>query len=111
MSHFRAFEVEALRHLVEPELGREFVDALIREAELVSLDFSGCGYFLTVRHPALPAKRTVFHEPKVIGRAGNIEGDFIAFVEDGELMLEYASLGASDVKNDFRDLDVNVSAT
>jgi hypothetical protein len=111
MSHFRAFEVEALKLLAEPELGREFVDTLIREAELVSLDFSGCGYFLTVRHPSIPAKRTVFYEPRVVGRVGNIQGDFIVFVEEGELMLEYASVGASDVNDDFRNLEIHVTAT
>jgi hypothetical protein len=109
MSHFRAFEVDALRLLLERKYGREFVDTLIRDAKLVSLDFSGCGYFLTVRHPSLPVERTVFFEPKVIGRAGDTQGDFIVFVEDKELMLEYAAIG--EVLDDFRDRDVHVRAT
>jgi hypothetical protein len=48
MSHFRAFEAEALRLLGTATLGEAVVAAVCRDAELVSCNHSGSGYFLTV---------------------------------------------------------------
>jgi hypothetical protein len=47
MTHFRAFEVKALRLLGNATLGAVAVEAVCRDAEFVSYKYSGVGYFLT----------------------------------------------------------------
>ena len=111
MPVFRDFEVEALRWLLEPALGKDSVDALIYEAEFVSYDYSGCGYFLSVTHPSLPQDRFVYSSPLVLGRAGGVESGFLIFVENGELTLECCTLGEIEVPEDFRDRNVHISAS
>jgi hypothetical protein len=88
MGEFRDFEIHVLHLLVAPKLGAEAVEAIVREAELVSYDYSGVGYFLTVKHPSFPSKRIVCDKPNVVGRSGNIQSGFVVFIENGELMLE-----------------------
>lgn len=96
--------------LVVPELGVAMVEAVILEAELVSYEYSGVGYFVTVKHLALPTARTVCQRPIVVGTSGGIEGGFLVFVADGELMLECYTSGAIEVTEDFRDQQVAVSS-
>lgn len=111
MVHFREFESRVLRLLVAPDLGAEVVEAVLREAELVSYNYSGSGYFLTVKHPSLPSRRIVCSEPQVVGRFGNVQSGFVAFIENGELMLECHTWGEVDVPEHFRELSVVVTAT
>jgi hypothetical protein len=106
MSHFRPFEVEALTLLGAEILGQTLINVTVRDAEFVSYDHSGVGYFLTVRHHLLPSARIVLHEPIVLGRVGEVFGSYLAFVEHNELVLEYA--GFTDVPDNFRDLNVQV---
>ena len=106
MSHFRAFEVEALRLLGNATLGDAVVEAICRDAEFVSYNHSGVGYFLIVSHHLLPRARTVLSKPMVLGQVGEVTGSYLAFVQDNELMLEYA--GTTDVPENFRDLSVQV---
>jgi len=106
MSHFRAFEAEALRLLGTATLGEAVVAAVCRDAELVSYNHSGVGYFLTVRHRLLPKARAVLSQPMVLGQVGEVVGSYLAFVQDNELMLEYA--GTTDVPENVRDLPVTV---
>ena len=108
MGIFRDFEIHVLHLLVAPKLGAETVEALERDAELVSYEYSGVGYFLTVKHPSLPSTRIVFHKPSVVGRAGNTQSGFVVFVENGELMLECHTWGEIDVPENFREQDVIV---
>ena len=109
MTIFREFEIEALRLLLKPKLGETAVDILICEAEFVSYEYSGCGYFFSVKHPSLPNKRIICSEPSVIGRAGGVQSGFLVFIENGELMLECYTLSEVDVPENFRDGDVSIS--
>lgn len=111
MSVFRNFEIEAIRQLLEPILGADRVNALVYEAEFIGYDYSGCGYFLTVKHSSLPQNRFVYSSPLVIGRAGDVESGFLIFVENGELTLECCTLGEVEVPDDFRDQIVRIAAT
>jgi hypothetical protein len=109
MSVFRDFEQEALRLLAESRFGPDFVATLICDADLVSIEYSGVGYFLTVRHESLPQRRIVLHEPFVVGQAGEVQGTYLAFIENGELMLECAPVPPSEVREGFRDMPVSIS--
>jgi hypothetical protein len=109
MSHFRPVEVEALHLLVEPVLGAEKTRIIVRDAQFVDYEYSGCGYFLTVKHDLVPKDRVVCGATMVVARAGEVEGGYIAFLENGELMLECYTAGAVDVPEGFRDLRVEIT--
>jgi len=69
----------------------------------VSYEYSGCGYFLTVRHADIPV------EPLVSGLARGIKSGFLIFIGNRQLMLECYELGEPTIPTDYRDLDVAVS--
>jgi hypothetical protein len=106
---FRPFEFQAMRHLLGPELSEAWLGKLQAEAALVSYEYSGCGYFLTVAHPMLPTERAVYSEPPVIGIAEDVQAGFLVFVENNELMLECHTWGSIEIPADFRDTFVQVS--
>jgi hypothetical protein len=106
---FRPFEIEALRFMLGPELTAAWLEEIVTSAKLVSYNYSGSGYFLTVTHSVLPQERSVFSDRPVVGNAGDIQVGFVAFVQDRELMLECHTWGAIDVPSVFRDLEVKVS--
>jgi hypothetical protein len=83
----------------------------VREAEFVGYEYTGSGYFLSVRHATLPKERVVCHEPIVTGSADGITCGFIIFIENGELTIECHSWGDADIPEAFRDTDVQVAAT
>ncbi len=108
MGTFRVFESHVLHLLVIPKLGAEIVEGIERDAKLVSYEYSGVGYFLTVKHPSLPSERIVCDKPNVVGRSGNIQSGFVVFIESGELMLECHTWGEVDVPESFREQHVIV---
>jgi len=110
MSTFKSFERNALHKLGGDTLTRTLVERLDAEGELVSLDFTGVGYFLTLRHRELPVERTVLDAPAIKGKAGELLTGFIAFVENNELTLECFSYGGEAVPENYRELDVTIFA-
>jgi hypothetical protein len=108
-SLFRPFELTALSYMLGPELAAAWLEKLVAEATLVSYNYSGSGYFLTVAHSVLPAERSVYSYPPVVGSVGEIEAGFVTFVQGGELMLECHTWGGVDVPPEFREMDVKVS--
>lgn len=108
MSVFREFEQQTLRWLCTEALGAKTVETLIAEAGLASYHYSGSGYYLTVRHPALAQERQVCASPLVTGRCGDIESGFVVFLEAGELTLECHTWGSGGIPEGFRDQPVQV---
>jgi hypothetical protein len=111
VSAFRGFETQVLRLLVLPKLGEEVVSSIEHNAEFMSYEYSGCGYFLKVRHPEIPRERMVCDKPFVSGLAEGVRGGFIIFIGNGELTLECYELGELTIPTNYRDLDVAVSVT
>jgi hypothetical protein len=107
--HFRDFEVEALHLLLGQQFGTDRLEQVLAEAEFVRCEYSGCGYFVTVRHPLLPEPRSVYNEPKVMGTSGDVEAGYLVFIQDHELMLECHTWGAVEVPASFREKQVQVS--
>lgn len=81
------------------EFERKIIAELLEESELKNIalsgepdnevvEFSGAGYFLTIKDPVLPKHRIVLDTPDIRGRLGGIEVGYLAFVENSELMLE-----------------------
>lgn len=108
MGFLKSFEIEVLQALGGRTLSAPQVVKLSEDGELVSLDFSGVGYPLTLRHRDLPDARVVLDKPIVTGKADDLLTGFAAFVENGEVTLECFSYGGEPVPEDYRNFDVRV---
>lgn len=62
--------------------------ALSEAADNEVVEFSGSGYFLTIKDSMLPKHRIVLNRPDIRGKLGGIDVGYVAFVENSELMLE-----------------------
>src|SRR5712691_2197559 len=51
MSVLTDYEKTVVRSLVTGVLSHQHVEAVIREGEFMDYDYTGCGYFLTIKHP------------------------------------------------------------
>ncbi len=108
MSVFKDYERRVLSLLGPGALSPEQIEAVARESTFVSYEYSGCGYFLTIAHPSLPAERKVCSHPILMGHAEGIDCGFVLFIEDGELTMECHTWGAIDLPDGFREKDVRV---
>ena len=85
------------------------MDAIAREGRLVTYDYTGVGYFLTVAHPSVPSKRTVCSEPSVTARVNGALCGFVVFLERGELTFEcYTFDDPGTVPENIRDLNITI---
>lgn len=108
MAAFRPFEVEAIRLMAEPVLPEALLSSVLAASEPHRYEYTGCGYYLTVKHPNLPRERQSLSEPPVAGVVGDIQAGFVVYLGDGELTLECHTWGAVDVPPEFRDLEVKI---
>lgn len=111
MTILRPHEVEVVKLLASGRLPRQVLAEVIAGAEFVGLEETGCGYFLALKHCALPAERVVCSTPLVHGRAGDLTCGFILFLENGQLTLECHSWGDESIPLGFRQFDIDVSIT
>jgi len=103
----KEFEKQVARLLLEAA-GLEALFDILASAPDEEFEYTGHGYFLTIRHPRIPADRCVLHEPMVAGRTGGVgEVGFLAFLENHEFMLECHSYGEG-IPEDFRDRVVEI---
>ena len=81
------------------EFEKNIVNELLNTPELKSVvhsgildnettEFSGVGYFLTIKDSELPKERIVLDKPAINGMLGGVEVGYLAFVENSELTLE-----------------------
>jgi hypothetical protein len=111
MATFREFELEVIRRAAGHVLSDLQMEAIRNLQTPGRYEYTGCGYFLTVRHPSLPAERRTLSEPAILGNVGEIQAGFVVFLGDGELVLECHTWGPVAVPEDFRDRDVVVSTS
>ena len=109
MNAFKDFEREAIKMLVGNSMPDAQLDSLLDSANLVSYENTGVGYFLTVRHSAVPSDRVVCNRPVLVGKAGDIECGFVVFLERGTLTFECHSWGDDAVPENFREQQVEVA--
>ena len=107
MSIFRSFELKVIELLTQEALSQDLRTRLVQEAQFVSLEFTGVGYFLTARHNDLPLQRIVCNAPLVTGEVSGIAVGFIIFLMDRELTIECFSYGESIPEN-IREFEVPV---
>jgi hypothetical protein len=110
MSILREYEKTVVHLLASGVLSPQRLEAVILEGKLVEYDYTGSGYFLTIKHDDLPIERIVCDTPKLTGSADGIVSGFVVFIEDGELTIECHSWGEVVVPEWFRDRDVQVAA-
>jgi hypothetical protein len=108
LSVLKSFEKSVIELLANDVLAASLVDEVCSNGKLVGLDFTGCGYFLTLSSSDLPVARLVLDSPSINGKAGELLTGFVAFVENNELTLECFAYGADIVPDNYRDLDVKV---
>jgi hypothetical protein len=103
----RDYEKQVARVL----LGAAGIEALFEVLATVvdtEYEYTGHGYFLTLKHPSLPAERLVLDTPMISGRAKGVEEvGFVAFLENHEFALECFSYG-DGIPEDFRDRNVEI---
>src|SRR3954466_265243 len=88
MSILREYEKTVVHLLTSSVLSPQQLNAVIREGKLVEYDYTGSGYFLTIKHADLPIVRIVCDTPKFTGSADGIISGFVIFIQDGELTIE-----------------------
>jgi len=87
----KEFERNIISELLEKSEVNNVVLTGAADNEVV--DFSGAGYFLTIKDPMLPKHRIVLNSPDIRGKLGGIDVGYLAFVENSELILECYSYG------------------
>lgn len=108
MAAFRPFEVRAIRLMAEASLPESLLASVLSASEPDRYEYTGCGYYLTVKHPDLPLERRSLSEPPVAGVAGDVQAGFVVYLGDGELTLECHTWGAVDVPPEFREMNVEI---
>ena len=113
MSVFTDYEREVIRLLLGRRWPTSAIDALLEEAVLVSIEHTGCGYFLTASHPSVASERIVYDEPAVQGSLTGVHCGFVLFLENGELCLECFGFPtetnlSGDVPRDVREQPVRI---
>jgi hypothetical protein len=109
MTALRDFELEVIRFLAEDVLSAEQIAAIASVSDVESYEHTGCGYFVTVAHPLLPAEPQTLSVPYVAGHIGETECGFVAFLGSGKLTLECHPMSGPDVPADVRELLVRVA--
>jgi YD repeat-containing protein len=109
MSVFVKFEEEVIDKLVSSALTPDLISSLKQDGSLVSYEYDGYGYFLTVAHPLLPKTRIVCGEPVVTGTSGGIRAGFVIFIENHELTFDAFPLGDFVLPPNFRESKVHIS--
>ena len=109
MSNLRKHEKIVLDRLVSGTIAPDLLEKIKENARISDYYATGYGYFLTIEHAELPAKRIVCSEPMVVGDNAGIETGFVVFIENRSLTIECYSLGADEVPRDYRDRHVTIS--
>jgi len=110
VSVLKPFEASAIRILTKEVLAPELCEKIIAEAELMNLEHTGVGYYLTLRHNALPLFGGACDAPCVMGSSGGLDTGFIVFLGDRKLILECHTWGDVDeLPVDYREREVELS--
>ena len=108
MTHAKEFEKEIIRLLCEPHLDKKLIDKIC-DMKSSDYDYSGCGYFIFYKHPDLPKRRIVCSKPNLLGEWSSIESGFVIFIEDHEIMFECYTNGETEVPENYRQKNIQVS--
>ena len=102
MEGLRKFEREAIELLAGPHLSHDALGSVLESSISASIEHTGVGYFLTIRHAAIPSERVVCSTPMLSCMLGERLCGFVVFMESGELALECHQFGDGDLPLDCR---------
>lgn len=102
------YEKTVISALTSGILSPSVISHVIQEGEFLSYEYTGSGYFISIRHPDLPDKRVVCDLP-ITGEADGIVCGFLIFIENGRLLFECHSWGELEVPEDFRTRNVQIN--
>jgi hypothetical protein len=105
---FRAFEQEAIRLMTKGQLPDNVLEEVLSSESQDRYEYTGSGYFLTVRDSRLPSEKRSLGDPPVAGLADEIQAGFVVHLGDNELTLECHTWGELDVPVDFRERQVRI---
>jgi hypothetical protein len=109
MLALRNFEIEVIRLLGKSTLDKSQLDSLADLTGSAEYEYTGSGYYLTLRAPTLPDVRATLSRPSVMGEADGSKCGFVVFIEHGKLVLECHAWRAIDVPDEFRERNVVIS--
>ncbi len=108
MTLLKGHEQQAIKTLVGDKLPVETLNEILDSRDC-QFDYSGAGYFISIRNDKLPTKRTVFNKPLLLGKSPEgIESGYVVFVENSELTLECHPFG-DNLSEDFREKRIVIS--
>jgi hypothetical protein len=112
MESLREFEIDVIGKLTANILKPAQVTRITKNYEAVGFEFTGAGYFLSIKHSEIPKEKFICSHPILIGHTeGDIICGFVIFIENHQLTLECHEWGAADISSDFRDRAVKISVS
>jgi len=105
------YEREAINILCSGVLNNSILHGALNHPESIDVDFTGEGYYLTIKHKELPAERIVCDKPMLVGIFQEQEVGFIVFVENNSLCLECYNLSTKGVPESIRNGTVILKTT
>ncbi|WP_187429064.1 hypothetical protein ROLI_004640 [Roseobacter fucihabitans] len=102
----KSFEVKAINLLTANVFPAWQADKMHSSDNLIRLDFTERGYFITLSSSSFPIERLLLNSPPVNGKVDELLTGFVAFVENNELTLECFAYDGDIVPDNFRDLNV-----
>jgi hypothetical protein len=103
----KSFEREVVRLMAQEWIAADVLHRVFNASD-ADCDYTGVGYFLSVRDSGLSKARIVLSEPLVMGQCNGVDVGFVLFIENNELTLECHGWGA-EVPADIREREVFVS--
>lgn len=101
------YEKQIVKTLLE-HAGLEALIEVIFNTTDEDYEYTGHGYYLTVRSPDLPAEQQVLDAPHISGHTDNVEEvGFLAFLGSNEFTLECHGY-AEGIPEDFRDRQIGI---
>lgn len=108
----KEYEIKVIRILLADVFLPEQIDEVLQNSEFVGYEYTGSGYFLSIKHFSLPINRIVCARPTVIGKTEDgIVCGFVIFIENRKLIIECHSWGEINLPEDFRDKNVEILVT
>ena len=105
----KAHEIKVIDILASNVVSSDIVNSIKADPTITDIRVTGHGYFLTITHSGLPAKRIVCDKPMIIGSCNEIESTFLVFIENHELTIECAGMSQIEPPEDYRNCDIHIS--
>jgi hypothetical protein len=103
------FETEVLANLLQDRFTRAEWQALLSSYEVISYKFTAAGYFLSITSDKIRLEKETIYQPLIIGKVNKLEVGFLLFAEGSNLTIECHSWGDSNLPDDIRELDINIT--